>query len=80
MKYVLPLLALILLCMDADAATYRRHRAKEGFMGAPERSPKRSKKNTGAIAAGIAISTVGNAAIDELKESRTRSKSYGQMK
>lgn len=74
MKYLLPLLTLLLLGTDADAMTYRRHRAKEGFMGAPERKLHRNRKEIGNAIAGAAISTAGNAVIEDLK--RKRAKNY----
>ncbi|MBS1622506.1 MAG: hypothetical protein JST83_00630 [Bacteroidetes bacterium] len=73
MKYILPLIAL-LLCTDADSMSYHRRRAKEGFMGAPARKSRHSKKELGTAIAGTAIGTIGNAAIEDLK--RKRAKNY----
>lgn len=71
MKYLLCLLTLIMLCIESDAMAVRRHRGKEGFMGAPERRPKHSRKETGNAIAGVVIATAGNAVIDDLRHGRT---------
>lgn len=70
MKYLLSLPLLLLLCTDGEAMTYRRHRAKEGFMGAPARDKKHRKASAAEIA-GAVVTPIGNAAIDELRRRRT---------
>lgn len=69
MKYILPLTLLLLLSTDTDAMTYRRKRAKEGFMGAPARHAH--KKANACEITGAVVGAVGNAAIDEARRKRT---------
>ena len=74
MKYILSLIMLFTIMTDADASSIRRKRASDGFMGAPSRKhvSHRSKKQIATDVTTGVVSTVGNAAIDEVRKNKTR--------